>query len=249
MSDDSDQSTEERARGILTHDDRLYLYDKCNLTVKEEQDTRRRIQQRVENALLDLELLWELLPEDDLEQVFYPNNVEKRKKLRAASQYGIALLLVGLSMNRDPHGSRISDSIEQAIFTTDSVAAVDVSIDREDVPEGDALIAKIDDKETRSNELRERLAQQELSEKKRAEIERQLEKVQTHWYYLYEKALFDDSVDPEEFVSIPVLGGDRLSAEDVAKEREYVEASPLVRHPLPTIVDISHSSEQTDESS
>jgi len=93
---------EETPRGILSPADRQYLTGQKELSQGTERNTRQRIRERIRNSLFDAQLLWELLPDNDLEQTFYPNNRHERNRIRSSAQYALSLLFLGLWINRDP---------------------------------------------------------------------------------------------------------------------------------------------------
>ncbi len=59
-----------RGRGILTPADRRYLLGEEELTEGSEYNTRRRIRERLYNAILDFEIIFNHLSDEDREQVF-----------------------------------------------------------------------------------------------------------------------------------------------------------------------------------
>jgi hypothetical protein len=225
-------------RGILTDADREFLSGERELSEGAARNARQRIRERTRVAIDDFELLWGCLSERDFEQIFHPEEAELRRSIRSSSQYALAFFLLGLWTNRDPHEGRLESAIEQAAFANDWVAAAEVTMEYEDAPSGDLLLAKIKQKEQRIIELIERLDQEGISTSRQVELENELEREAAFRYYLFEKGLVDSTVDPDELASLTLHGEEtEWKAEDVREFREANDESPFVREFLPTIVD------------
>lgn len=241
MDEDSNHSSNEKhSRGILSKADREYLQGKRDLSDSAERNTRQRIRERVKAGLADFELLWTCLSDRDLELIFNPDDDRERRPVRSWSHHAIAFIQLGLWTNRDPHGDRIADAIEQAAFAAGWATDVDVDLTKQRLPEGDLLLAKIQHKTERLNELQGRIAEEDFGDLSREELREEMRQEASLQYYLYEKALQDPTVDSEDLASAGVFGLDEeLTAEDIEKERDDWEGTPVVRRPLPVVVDVS----------
>lgn len=234
-------TTEDCPRGLLTEADREFLRGERELSESAERNARQRIRDRVQTGIADFELLWSLLPDRDLELIFYPDDGDERQRIRSWSQQAMAFLLLGLWTNRDPHADRVADAIEQAAFASGWLADAEVNLETERAPEGDLLLAKMQHKNKRINDLRERIAQENLGELSEQELKDELEQEAAFQYYLFEKGLMDSSVDAEKFSSMRVLGLETdMPPEDVEKSQQAWEETPLVRRMLPVVVDKSY---------
>lgn len=251
MSDQPENSSAEaRPRGILSSADREYLRGERDLSGSAERNTRQRIRERIQAGLADFELLWSLLPDHDLEQVFYPDDSRERQRIRSWSQQALAVILLGLWMNRDPHWERIEDAIEQAAFASGQLAKADVELQTETAPDGELLLAQIQHKQQRIEQLQERIEQGDLGESDITNLEAELEKEEIFQYQLFEKALIDSSVDPDKLSSLSVFGAEfEMSAEDIEQTQTNYEESPIARRSFPVIVDKSYLPEEAEKTS
>jgi len=242
MAKETDNSTtDDRPRGLLTEADREFLRGERKLSESAERNARQRIRDRVQTGMADFELLWSLLPDRDLELIFYPDDEDERQRIRSWSQQAMSFLILGLWTNRDPHADRVTDAIEQAAFAAGWLADAEVNLDTERAPEGDLLLAKMQHKNQRINDLRERIAQEDLGELSEQELKDELKQEAAFQYYLFEKGLMDSSVDAEKFSSMRVLGFETdMPPEDIEKSQQAWEETPLVRQKLPVFVDISY---------
>lgn len=92
----------DRDRGILTKDDREYLFgEKTGYSDGTEYNTKRRIRERVENALLDFAVLFEGLEPKERAKIFSVNDTvtEERPLPTDAVRHAIAFLFLGLTDN------------------------------------------------------------------------------------------------------------------------------------------------------
>ncbi|WP_276259711.1 hypothetical protein [Haloglomus litoreum] len=231
---------QERPRGILTPDDRAYLAGQKDLSDGAERNTRQRIRERIRNSLFDARLLWEFLPENDLEQTFYPDDEDERHRIRSSSQYALSLLILGLWMNRDPHPERLEDAITQAFYANNKLANVNIEIETEPVPTGDLLLATLKHKEERIREIQERLRTEELRAAEEAALKDELEQEFEYVYLLFERALKDPTVDAEALSKIHLLDGSELTAEGIEEHQKLWTETVQEREPLPVIVDKEH---------
>lgn len=135
----------DRPRGILTPDDRRYLFGEKELTDESERNVRARIRERLFNSLLDFRLLWRLLEDRDLEQVFSPDDEREKHDLRPAVQDMFALAILGLRANDDHYSARIELAIEQAAFARDHSADASILVDEEPLEHPDVLMNRFMD--------------------------------------------------------------------------------------------------------
>jgi hypothetical protein len=228
-----------RQRGILSEADREFLMGEKDLTEGAERNTRQRIRDRLKTALEDFRLLWNTLPERELELVFNPDDEEEQEWIRSASHYVIAFIWLGLWANRDPHEERIEDALEQAAFNAGWMVNFDLSLDGEPLPNGDLLLATMEHKHQKIMDLRERLAQEELTESLENEIKDEVRYEAKLQYCLFEKGLSDTSVDAERFVDIPFMDiENELTAAEVEECQSKWEDSPYVRRSFPIVQNV-----------
>lgn len=248
MTEDTANDSSTQPRGILSPADRAYLRGEKELSQSAERNTRQRIRERIRAGVSDFELLWGLLADRDLEQVFYPDDEEERQAIRSAAQQSLSFMLLGLWTNRDPHEGRLENAIEQAAFANDWLTSADVEIDTEKAPNGDLLLAKLRHKEERIEELKERIKHENLSDSERSKLKEEVQKEAALEYYLFEKGFSDPTVDAEKFASIEVLGEKLdLRPEDVEASHEAWEEAPVVRQTLPIVIDKSYLHEGDQE--
>jgi hypothetical protein len=249
MNKDSNQSpNKDRPRGILSEADREFLQGEKELSESAERNARQRIRQRVTAGLADFELLWMCLSDRDLELIFHPEEDDERHGIRSWSHHAIAFIRLGLWTNRDPHADRIADAVEQAAFAAGWATDVDLDLTKERLPEGDLLLAKIQHKNEKINELRKRVTEDDLGDASREDLQEELNREASMQYYLYEQAMQDPAVDAEELASTEIFGlEDELSGEDIKKEREGWDETPVVRQPMPVIVNVSPTTLEEDE--
>jgi hypothetical protein len=228
---------EERPRGILSPADRQYLVGEKELSQGAERNTRQRIRERIQNSLFDARLLWEFLPENDLEQIFYPDDTDERHRIRSSSQYALSFLFLGLWLNRDPHQERLEDAITQAFYANDKLASVNIEIDTESIPSGDLLLAKLKHKEERIGEIQNQLTTGEVGEAEEEALKDELRQEFEYIYLLFEKALTDPTVDSEALSDILFLKGTELSAKEIEQEQKIWKEALQERQPLPVVID------------
>ena len=237
---------EERPRGILSPADRQYLTGQKELSQGAERNTRQRIRERIRNSLFDAQLLWELLPDNDLEQTFYPDDRNERHRIRSSAQYALSLLFLGLWMNRDPHQERLEDAITQAFYANDKLASVNIKIDTEPIPSGNLLLAKLKHKEERIGEIQNQLTTGEVREAEEEALKDELRQEFEYIYLLFEKALTDPTVDSEALSDIRFLKDSELSAEEIEQGQKIWKEALQVRQPLPVVVDKKHGVTKED---
>jgi hypothetical protein len=156
--------------------------------------------------------------------------------------------MLGRWINRDPHHGRIEAAIEQAAFAAGEVAVANLDLSHQKIPSGSILIAKMAHKNQFVLKSLERLRTEELNESKTEELKEKVETEKTLLFYLYEKALMDPTVDPEELASFEFLGmEDDIDPESIVKEREGWNSLPFFRYVPPTLVDIDYNPEVNPE--
>lgn len=241
MSTDApNDETDTRPRGLLTEADRAFLRGEKEMSQGAKRNARQRIRDRLQAGMADFELLWNCMSNRDLELVFHPEDKVERNLIRVASHYALSFIWLGLWQNQDPHPNRIEDAIEQAAFVTGYAADVSLSMDYESLPDGELLLAKMAHKEQRMNELRERLRSDSLTSDVEAELTTELEREASFQYYLFEKALLDSAIDPEDLADITLIGEPlELTAEDIEKERAGWASSPVQRQSMPILTDVT----------
>lgn len=186
----------DRPRGILTKADREFLLGERTYDSEQtKQNTRARIRQRLQNAILDLKLLNHTLHDRDLDLVFGVNE-EEVAETRIASTDAFSLLFRGLlrADNDMTRNIRVSDGIERAVFQEGRIARVGVDIQIEDISSEDIL--------------------------KRLESEGF---AGLNSYYEFEKIMQDPEVDPQRLSNILTKFSEEdevLLPEELQKERQ-----------------------------
>lgn len=103
-----------RPRGILSPADRAYLLGEADLKSDQSAyDARYRIRERVKHALLDFELLFDHLADQDRSQVFTPGP-ETRDALTEGVVCAIAFLYLGTGAYDPPRESLFTEGIRRA---------------------------------------------------------------------------------------------------------------------------------------
>jgi len=103
------------------------------------------------------------------------------------------------------------------------------------------------------NELRERLRADGVTGDTEAELTEKLEREASFQYYLFEQALLDSAIDPAQLADIDLIGEPlELTPEVIKKERAAWAASPVQRHTMPILTEVTHmidedNSEMTEE--
>ena len=106
--------TGSRPRGVLSPADRAYLRGEAELASDQsEYDTRYRIRERVRHALLDFELLFEGLTEQDRRQVFSPATAD-HEAFTEALVSAVAFLYLGTAAYDPPRKNLFAEGIRRA---------------------------------------------------------------------------------------------------------------------------------------
>lgn len=107
--------SDSRPRGILSPADRAYLTGEADLKSDQSAyDARYRIRERVRHALLDFELLFEHLAEQDRTQVFSPD-ADERDALTDGIVSAIAFLYLGTAEYHLPRKNLFAEGIRRAV--------------------------------------------------------------------------------------------------------------------------------------
>lgn len=142
-----DKHIEERNRGILSPEDREYLWDQTDYKYEQSKyQARERIRNRVENAILDFFDLEFMLSEDDRSRIFdeFPSNLQDHLILAHRFFYR------GLNYDADI----FEDIIEQSVYEAENHryrqqnksghVSVDVSIHIDRTSEPEELLERLD---------------------------------------------------------------------------------------------------------
>lgn len=107
--------TDSRPRGILSPADRAYLTGEADLKSDQSAyDARYRIRERIRHALLDFELLFEHLAEQDRNQVFTPDSAQ-RDAFTEGVVSAIAFLYLGTDAYDPPRKNLFAEGIRRAV--------------------------------------------------------------------------------------------------------------------------------------
>ncbi|WP_049907369.1 hypothetical protein [Haloferax elongans] len=130
---------DDRPRSILTPKERVQLTHP-SLVVESFDD----ITVRLEQALLDLQVLATHLPDKALRSVFARDD-DDGYAVRSAVQDALSLLYLGLQENNDDVEARFAEAVRRAEYTHDVDAHVSLDVVREDTLPADVALQRIDE--------------------------------------------------------------------------------------------------------
>ena len=99
MTDETDPF--DRPRGLTSSDRAFIEADRSNISDNTRRQKWYRIRERVRSMILDFSLLLEHLPDDQLEQIFYPDDREERRGLNRSANAAMALFFYRQYLNPD----------------------------------------------------------------------------------------------------------------------------------------------------
>lgn len=129
--------------GLLTDTEAEVLTDP-ETDAEELTDLRSRVRTRLTETLQDLTVLYPTLPDEDLETVFDPADEKDQSIIRAATQDGLALLILGMFHGNDMIEMRVRDALVNAGVSYGEEVDVTLSLRRGPLPTLEQFAAQID---------------------------------------------------------------------------------------------------------
>jgi hypothetical protein len=129
--------------GILTDTEADALTDP-ETDVKELTDLRARVRTRLTETLRDLTVLYPTLPDEDLDTVFNPADETDQSTIRAATQDGLALLILGMLHGDDMVEMRVRDAFVNAGVSYGEEIDVTLKLRRSPLPTLEQFAAQVD---------------------------------------------------------------------------------------------------------
>jgi hypothetical protein len=129
--------------GLLTDTETEVLTDP-ETDAEELTDLRARVRTRLTETLQDLTVLYPTLPDEDLETVFDPADEKDQSIIRAATQDGLALLMLGMFHGNDMVEMRVRDALVNAGISYGEEVDVTLNLRRGPLPTLEQFAAQID---------------------------------------------------------------------------------------------------------
>lgn len=108
-------------------------------------ELRTRVQDRLTETLRDLSVLYPTLPAEDLDTVFNPADAGDQSAVRAATQDGLALLVLGMLHGDDMVEMRLRDAIMNAGVSYGEDIDVTLELRRSPLPTLEQFAAQVDE--------------------------------------------------------------------------------------------------------
>jgi hypothetical protein len=129
--------------GLLTDTEADALTDPETDT-EELTDLRARVRTRLTDTLRDLIVLYPTLPDEDLDTVFNPADETDQSTIRAATQDGLALLILGMFHGDDMVEMRVRDALVNAGVSYGEEIDVTLKLRRGPLPTLEQFAAQVD---------------------------------------------------------------------------------------------------------
>lgn len=140
----TDPETTTHPAGILTDAEAEALTDP-ETDPDELTDLRARVQDRLNETLLDLSVLYPTLPAEEVETVFNPGEPGEQSAVRAATQDGLAVLVLGMLHGDDMVEMRLRDAIVNAGVSYGEDIDVTLELRRGPLPTVEEFAAQVDE--------------------------------------------------------------------------------------------------------
>jgi hypothetical protein len=137
----TDQST--ASRGLLTPTERERLQD-LETSQKKRNELRERACNRLEATLVDLQVLYPMLRDSDIESVFTGGEDRDLADIRVATQDALALFVQGMLHNDDDLEWRLSEAIRNATLDYGEDISVELEIRRGPFPPVEHCLQRFD---------------------------------------------------------------------------------------------------------
>lgn len=132
--------------GLVTEEEAKILADP-DTDLDEHSELRERLRTRLTETLQDFTLLYPTLPADDLEAVFTGDDTETLSSTRAATQDGLALLILGMLYGDDMIETRLRDAVQNAGISYGEEINVTLDLRRGPLPTIEQFAAQLEDNE------------------------------------------------------------------------------------------------------
>jgi hypothetical protein len=130
--------------GLLTDEEAQRLTESDTDQLSD--DLRGRVRERLADTLRDLSVLYPTLPAADLRTVFSPTEDAERRDIRAATQDGLALLVLGMLIGDDDVELRLRDAIVNAGLSHGEDIDITLNLRRGPLPTLEQFAARVDNK-------------------------------------------------------------------------------------------------------
>jgi len=138
------QDTQIHPAGLLTDDEAESLTDP-DIGHEELTELRARVRTRLTETLLDLSVLYPTLPAEDIDTVFNPTDAGEQATVRAATQDGLALLILGMLHGDDMVEMRLRDALVNAGVSYGEDIDATVELRRGPLPTLEQFAARVDE--------------------------------------------------------------------------------------------------------
>lgn len=140
----TERDTQTHPPGLLTDDEAESLTDP-DIGSEELAELRARIRTRLSETLLDLRILYPTLPAEDIDTVFSPTDAGEQSAVRAATQDGLALLILGMLHGDDMIEMRLRDALVNAGVSYDEDIDATIELRRGPLPTLEQFAAQVDE--------------------------------------------------------------------------------------------------------
>lgn len=130
--------------GLLT-DEETELFGDPETDLDDHPEVRDSVKHRLTETLHDFTVLYPTLPAADLEAVFTAADDETLAPIRAGTQDGLALLILGMLLGDDLIDTRLRDAIQNAGLSYGEEIDVTLELRRGPLPTLEQFAAKLDD--------------------------------------------------------------------------------------------------------
>lgn len=130
--------------GLLT-DEETELFGDPETDLDDHPEVRDSVKHRLTETLHDFRVLYPALPAADLEAVFTAADDETLAPIRAGTQDGLALLILGMLLGDDLIDTRLRDAIQNAGLSYGEEIDVTLELRRGPLPTLEQFAAKLDD--------------------------------------------------------------------------------------------------------
>jgi hypothetical protein len=125
----TEETNPTRPSGILEPFERDLLTD-IDRTDADRNQLLDELQERLYHALLDVELLYLTLRDEDIEAIFAAEDDYRLSRVRVSCQHALALLFLGMETNGDMTDARITDALAYAGASRNRELTADIDIIR-----------------------------------------------------------------------------------------------------------------------